>query len=491
MTRFLKLYFLFFILISSILDAQIPPLDTLIMKAKNANIANNIFTFATDTFEVKPFANNSDFAELPIGVAPNLILFAKGQKNTLGLKILSYSLNRENNKNTSGIAINARISKLLPVDLYPKMYLTINDSNQLHPIINSELPTRLRSVYKIPDNSEIDTTTATEFLWNNKNYNTVHASSNASETIVLFSANMIGGFGGYDLYLTHKMNGVFSQPINLGPLINTKFDELHPFLLNNTRFFYATNSSSAGHNFDLYTSSLLNCAKYKPEPLTSLNTDYNELAFVADAQLQYGAFASDRPSKSFDFNIYNFFRKPVDAALRFQQLIKFANNQQVESPRCISLDVSQSIDIEGAAYTYTWDMGDGTTAQGLVVTHCYPKEGKYTATLTATATEYPSIVEQVATIPIDIKQNLSIAINALDTIAQQETVEFTIEKNWTDTQAEIVSVTWKIHNKQFATGTTTSVLFATKGWHKVEVLVELAIHGKRKVIYNNKKVYIK
>ena len=491
MTRFLKLYFLFLILTTSFLDAQIPPTDVFNQSETESIITDNAFVLFTDTFEIKPFSSNSDFAELPIGVAPNLILFAKGQKNKSGLKILSYNLNLDNNKNTSGLAINAGVSKLLPVNLYPKLYLTVTDSNQFQPLINSELPEKLRSIYKIPDNAIIDTTSATEFLYNNTAYNTVHTASNSSGTVIIFASNMLGGFGGYDLYITKKVDSIFSKPINLGSLVNTKFDELHPFLVNDTRFFYATNGSSAGHNFDLVTASLLNANMVKPEPLSLLNTDYNELAFVADAQLQCGAFASDQPNKSFDFNIYNFFRNPKDVAKRYQQLIKVANNQQVESPRCVTLDVSNSIDANGAAYTYSWSMGDGNTSIGLVATHCYKQAGKYTATLTASSNEFPSIVEQVAIIPVEINDHLTIAINALDTISQQESVEFVINKNWENEQAQIKSVTWKTDNKQYTTGTSTAIIFATKGWHKVEVLVELAINGKRKVIYNTKKVYIK
>ena len=37
-----------------------------------------------------------------------------------------------------------------------------------------------------------------------------------------------------------------------------------------------------------------------------------------------------------------------------------------------------------APVTYTWDLGDGETANGAVVTHAYANAGNYTAVVTAT-----------------------------------------------------------------------------------------------------------
>jgi large repetitive protein len=44
-------------------------------------------------------------------------------------------------------------------------------------------------------------------------------------------------------------------------------------------------------------------------------------------------------------------------------------------------DASASVDPDGDALTYSWDMGDGTTAQGVKVSHAYAKSGTYKVTL--------------------------------------------------------------------------------------------------------------
>ncbi len=50
----------------------------------------------------------------------------------------------------------------------------------------------------------------------------------------------------------------------------------------------------------------------------------------------------------------------------------------------ITFNASSSYDPDGSIVNYTWDFGDGTTAEGKVVKHSYSKEGTYTVTLTVT-----------------------------------------------------------------------------------------------------------
>jgi tetratricopeptide (TPR) repeat protein len=95
----------------------------------------------------------------------------------------------------------------------------------------------------------------------NKNINTKYWESHAfiSEdgNQLVFASDRPGGFGGLDLYLSHKTNGDWGPAVNLGPEINTEFNEDRPFLINNgkTLFF-----SSQGHEniggYDIFRSDL-------------------------------------------------------------------------------------------------------------------------------------------------------------------------------------------------------------------------------------------
>jgi PKD repeat protein len=53
----------------------------------------------------------------------------------------------------------------------------------------------------------------------------------------------------------------------------------------------------------------------------------------------------------------------------------------------VTFNASGSYDANGEIMTYTWDLGDGTTATGIEVTHTYAEEGYVVVTLTVTDDE--------------------------------------------------------------------------------------------------------
>jgi outer membrane protein OmpA-like peptidoglycan-associated protein/tetratricopeptide (TPR) repeat protein len=83
-----------------------------------------------------------------------------------------------------------------------------------------------------------------------------HASISSDGNTLYFTSNRKGGYGGRDIYFSRKLpNGEWGLPINMGPKINTPYDEEGPFIHpdNRTLFF-----SSKGHNsmggFDVFIS---------------------------------------------------------------------------------------------------------------------------------------------------------------------------------------------------------------------------------------------
>jgi tetratricopeptide (TPR) repeat protein len=115
-------------------------------------------------------------------------------------------------------------------------------------------------------NSDIFTSSFDGNSWNaaiklNKNINTKywesHGFMSEAGDQLIFASDRPGGFGGLDLYISSKVNGDWGPAVNLGPEINTQFNEDRPFLINKgkTLFF-----SSQGHinigGYDLFRSDL-------------------------------------------------------------------------------------------------------------------------------------------------------------------------------------------------------------------------------------------
>ncbi|MEI6048558.1 MAG: hypothetical protein WCS03_06635 [Bacteroidota bacterium] len=115
-------------------------------------------------------------------------------------------------------------------------------------------------------NSDIFTSSFNGTRWSktvklNKNINTKYWESHGfiSEAgdQLIFASDRPGGFGGLDLYVSHKVNGDWGPTVNLGPEINTQFNEDRPFLINNGKSLFF---SSQGHEniggYDIFRTDL-------------------------------------------------------------------------------------------------------------------------------------------------------------------------------------------------------------------------------------------
>jgi tetratricopeptide (TPR) repeat protein len=127
---------------------------------------------------------------------------------------------------------------------------------------------------------------------------------------LIFSSNQPGGYGGLDLYISKKlMNGEWARPINLGPAINSKYNEDSPFLHPDGKTLYF---SSNGHNsmggYDMfYSKSLSDSTISWDTPINMgypLNSAHDDVHFALSADGKRIYFASIRPEGYGDRDIY-------------------------------------------------------------------------------------------------------------------------------------------------------------------------------------------
>ncbi len=65
-----------------------------------------------------------------------------------------------------------------------------------------------------------------------------------NDTTLLFASRRPGGYGGLDIYVSQYREGRWSEPQNLGPVINSPYDERSPFLAMDGRtLYFSTNDS--------------------------------------------------------------------------------------------------------------------------------------------------------------------------------------------------------------------------------------------------------
>lgn len=116
---------------------------------------------------------------------------------------------------------------------------------------------------------------------------------------MIFSSDRPGGFGGLDLYISQKVNGEWGPAVNLGPEINTQFNEDRAFLINNgeTLFF-----SSQGHQtiggYDIFRSDLQSNGLWSnPENIGyPLNTPDDNMFFMPVGNGKSGYYSTYKES---------------------------------------------------------------------------------------------------------------------------------------------------------------------------------------------------
>lgn len=123
-----------------------------------------------------------------------------------------------------------------------------------------------------------------------------------------FVSNRNGGFGGYDIWKTELQNdATWSQPINLGNVINTEYNETSPFIHPDNQTLYFTSNGHPGFgNQDLYLSrkdSLKNWSKpiNLGSPINN-NLDQNSIQITTDGH--FGFYSTQDSTKQLD--IYKF-----------------------------------------------------------------------------------------------------------------------------------------------------------------------------------------
>lgn len=142
--------------------------------------------------------------------------------------------------------------------------------------------------------------------FNNKDYNCAHPCVSADGNTMYFASDMPGGQGGMDIYVSKKdeSTGIWGMAENMGDKINTKGNEMFPFIINNLLYF-----SSDGHEglggLDIYE------VKLKPGKVGKIynmgkpvNSEMDDFTWFLREDGKSGFFSSNRASGDINDDIY-------------------------------------------------------------------------------------------------------------------------------------------------------------------------------------------
>ncbi|MEM9024348.1 MAG: carboxypeptidase-like regulatory domain-containing protein, partial [Bacteroidota bacterium] len=142
------------------------------------------------------------------------------------------------------------------------------------------------------------------------------------------------------LYVCKLEGGIWGQPNNLGPVINTAGNEVYPAFQNNDVLFFASDGRHGMGGLDVYRTSVRNgkwqTSQNLGEPINSANNDFG-LAYVGEFS---GIFSSDREGGKGGYELYRF-RQRTDAQVIHLRGV-YASDQPGNAPVALEL-----VDING------------------------------------------------------------------------------------------------------------------------------------------------
>jgi hypothetical protein len=140
-----------------------------------------------------------------------------------------------------------------------------------------------------------------------KGYSIAHPSISHDNQRLYFASDMPGGYGGMDIYYSERRGGFLSQPVNLGPNVNTPGNEVFPFVDSKGRLFFASDGLPGLGGLDLFVVLSMPKGFSNPHNLgPGINSPYDDFSIVWDEPGEAGYFASNRPGGQGKDDIYAF-----------------------------------------------------------------------------------------------------------------------------------------------------------------------------------------
>jgi peptidoglycan-associated lipoprotein len=144
-----------------------------------------------------------------------------------------------------------------------------------------------------------------------------HPSISADELTLYFVSNIKGGFGGNDIWKVTRASASdnWGEPVNLGPQINTKGNEMFPFIHSDGTLYFSSDGHPGMGGLDIFRAKPVNGSGWEIENMRfPINSPADDFGIIFEKEREAGYYSSRRQdlgSRGGD-NIYLFYLPPVN-----------------------------------------------------------------------------------------------------------------------------------------------------------------------------------
>jgi peptidoglycan-associated lipoprotein len=138
-----------------------------------------------------------------------------------------------------------------------------------------------------------------------------HPAISPDGSVLYFVSDIAGGYGKKDIWMVRKNGDGWSQPINLGPDINTSEDELFPYVREDGTLYFSSDGLIGMGGLDIFK------ATYQPDGTwivqnmkSPINSSSDDFSIVFEDNSEKGIFSSTRKGKGND-ELYAFEMPPL------------------------------------------------------------------------------------------------------------------------------------------------------------------------------------
>ncbi|MEX0274479.1 MAG: OmpA family protein [Flavobacteriaceae bacterium] len=147
-----------------------------------------------------------------------------------------------------------------------------------------------------------------ELPFNSDDFSNEHPTLSADGKTMVFASDRPGGLGSFDLYTVDILgDGFFTEPKNLGPVINTDKKEQFPFLDQQSNLYFSSDGHPGFGLLDVFIATREGKGYQKPDNIgLPVNSGYDDFSFNVKPGTETGYFSSNRPNGKGSDDIYAF-----------------------------------------------------------------------------------------------------------------------------------------------------------------------------------------